>query len=614
MSNLRIAELDFDQIKQNLKEFLKAQDEFTDYDFEGSGLSVLLDILAYNTHYNAYLANMLMNEMFLDSAVKRSSVVSLAKHLGYTPRSVRGSTAVLDISVNNPTGSPVTLTLDRYTPFSTITPVGTFQFYTLEPAVASPVGTTYTFNDITVKQGTLLGYNFNVVTPGPDEKYEIPNLDTDTTTILVTVQKSASDLTTETYTLSTGIIDIDETSKVYFIEENTRGYYQLFFGDGVLGKKLETGNIIRIQYLIAAGSDSNTSSSYEQSFTSENTIGGSSNITINTVSNATGGAIKETIASIRYNAPRSINTQNRVITQTDYETLITSNYADVESVAVWGGEENDPPEYGRVFISLKPYTGFTVNAALVEEIKNTLLRPRQVVTVKPIFVDPDYLHVGLSVSVQFNKNLTTISSSYIEQQVRSAITNYFSNNLQQFEKDFYYSKLTNTITAVNESIVSVLAEITIQKRLEPVLNVVNTFTGVDKLKFSNKLHPGEIASTRFFTTKNNQLYHVRITDTPDVMPPSYDGTGTLKMYTVDDSNEFIGDVGTVNYATGDINLTSILVTGYSEDQFDLRINAAVQENSYNILASKNQVIVLDNSTGNVVSDRVQGLTISVAAI
>lgn len=614
MSNLRIAELDFDQIKQNLKEFLKAQDEFTDYDFEGSGLSVLLDILAYNTHYNAYLANMLMNEMFLDSAVKRSSVVSLAKHLGYTPRSARGSTAVLDISVNNPTGSPVSLTLERYTPFSTITPAGTYQFYTLEPATATPIGTAYTFNDITVKQGTLLQYNFNVVTPGPDEKYEIPNIDVDTTTILVTVQKSSSDLTSETYTLSTGIIDINETSQVYFIEENTRGYYQILFGDGVLGKKLEAGNIVRVQYLIVVGSDSNTSSSYEQSFTSDNTIGGSSNITINTVSNASGGASKESISSIRYNAPRSINTQNRVITQTDYETLITSNYSDIESVAVWGGEENDPPEYGRVFISLKPYTGFTVSDTLVEEIKNTLLRPRQIVTVKPVFVDPDYLHVGLTVGIQYNKNLTTLTSSNIEQQARSAITNYFSTNLQQFERDFYYSKLTNTITEVNESIVSVLAEITIQKRLEPVLNVVNTFTGVDKLKFSNKLHPGEITSTRFFTTKNNQLYNVIITDTPDVMPPSYDGTGTLKMYTVDGSNEFIGDVGTVNYATGDINLTSILVTGYSEDQFDLRINAAVQENSYNITSSKNQVIVLDDSAGNVSSERVQGLTITVTAL
>jgi len=614
MSNLRIAELDFDQIKQNLKEFLKAQDEFTDYDFEGSGLSVLLDILAYNTHYNAYLANMLMNEMFLDTAVKRSSVVSLAKHLGYTPRSARGSTAILDISVSNPTGSPLTLTLDRYTPFTTITPVGTFQFYNLEPAVATPVGATYTFNDITVKQGTLLGYNFNVVTPGPDEKYEIPNLDIDTTTILVTVQKSSSDLTTETYNLSTGIIDINETSKVYFIEENTRGYYQIFFGDGVLGKKLEAGNIIRIQYLIVNGSGSNTSSSYEQSFTSDNTIGGSSNISISVVSNATGGSSKESISSIRYNAPRSINTQNRVITQTDYETLITSNYADVESVAVWGGEENDPPEYGRVFISLKPYTGFTVNTALIDEIKTTLLKPRQIVTVKPVFVDPDYLNIGLSVSVQFNKNLTTISSSYIEQQVSTAINNFFSNNLQQFEKDFYFSKLTNAITGANDSIVSVLAEITIQKRLEPVLNVVNSFTGVDKLKFSNRLNPGEVTSTRFFTTKNNQLYNVRITDTPDVMPPSYDGTGTLKMYTVDGSNEFIGDVGTVNYATGDINLTSILVTGYNDNQFDLRINAAVQENSYNIIASKNQVIVLDNSTSNVESDRVQGLKISVSAI
>lgn len=614
MSNLRIAELDFDQIKQNLKEFLKNQDEFSDYDFEGSGLSVLLDILAYNTHYNAYLANMLMNEMFLDTAVKRSSVVSLAKHLGYTPRSTRGSTALLDVTVNSPTGLPSSLTLDRYTPFTTATPAGTYQFYTLEPAVASPVGTAYTFNDIPVKQGTLLQYNFNVTTPSPDEKYEIPNIDVDTSTMLVTVQVSASDLTSETYTLSNGILDIDETSKVYFLEENTRGFYQIFFGDDILGKKLEPGNIVRVQYLIAVGSDSNTSSSYDQTFTSESPIGGSSNITVNTVSNATGGSSKETITSIRYNAPRSINSQNRVITPSDYETLITSNYSDIESVSVWGGEENDPPEYGRVFISLKPYTGFTVNSTLIEEIKNTLLKPRQIVTVKPVFVDPDYLHIGLIVSAQYNKNLTTLASGYIEQQIRAAVLNYFSSNVQKFEKDFYHSKLINTIVEANDSLVSVLAEITIQKRLEPILNVVNTFTGSNKLQFSNKLHPGEITSTRFFTTKNNQLYNVRITDTPDTMPPSYNGTGTLKMYTVDGSNEFIGDVGTVNYATGEIQLTNIFVTGYSEDQYDLRINAAVQEDSYNITISKNQVIVLDDSTSNVNSNRVQGLTINVAAI
>ena len=288
MSNLRIAELDFDQIKTNLKTYLKAQTEFTDYDFEGSGLSTLLDVLAYNTHYNAYLANMVVNEMFLDSAVKRSSAVSIAKHLGYTPVSARGAVANLDIVVTNPSNLPASLTMDRYTPFTSTVDGVSYTFLTTEAKTASRVGSTYTFAGVDVTEGTLLSYSYVVSDTTPAAKYEIPSDAVDTTTIKVSIQTSSSDTTISTYTLSTDITGIGSTSTIYFLEQNPQGKYQIYFGDGIIGKSLAAGNIITIQYMVATGAAVNVSSTVSQSFTAGTTIGGSSSIAITVNSNSTG--------------------------------------------------------------------------------------------------------------------------------------------------------------------------------------------------------------------------------------------------------------------------------------------------------------------------------------
>ena len=318
MSNLRIAELDFDQIKTNFKTYLHAQSEFTDYDFEGSGLSTLLDILAYNTHYNAYLANMVVNEMFLDSAVKRSSAVSIAKHLGYTPVSARGAVANLDIVVTNPSGLPASLTMDRYTPFTSTVNGATYTFLTTEAKTASRVGSTYTFSGVDVTEGTLLSYSYVVSDTTPVAKYEIPNDAVDTTTIKVSIQTSSSDTTISTYALTTDITGLDSTSKVYYLEQNPQGKYQIYFGDGIIGKKLTAGNIITIQYMVATGTVVNVSNTVTQSFTAGTTIGGSSSIAITVNSNSTGGADSESITSIKFNAPRVNASKNRAITTTEY--------------------------------------------------------------------------------------------------------------------------------------------------------------------------------------------------------------------------------------------------------------------------------------------------------
>lgn len=613
MANLRIAELDFDTIKTNLKTYLQSQSEFSDYDFEGAGLSVLIDLLAYNTHYNAYLANMLANEMFLDSAVKRSSVVSIAKHLGYTPRSVTGAKATIDITVTNPTNNPATLTLERYSSFSTSTGGTSFTFLTTEPYTIQPVNGVYKFGNIPVKEGRLLDYAYTVVSPGPDEKFEIPNAAVDTSTMLVTVQNSATDTTLTTYTQATEITDLNGNSTVYFLEENPLGNYQIYFGDNILGKKLTTGNIVRIQYLVSVGSAANVSGSISQSFISDNTIGGSSNITITTVINSTGGSEKENISSIKFNAPRSNLTKNRAVTKIDYSTIIKSLYSQVESIAVWGGEENIPPAYGKVFISLKPYTGYVIEDGVKDEIKNVILKDRQVLTVTPEFIDPDYIYVNLTINLNYNKNLTVLSSSQISNLAKTAVINYFNTQLQQFEKPFYFSQLIENLNNIEPSILSALIGIKIQKRIIPVLNVSNAYIDEYSLKFNNKLHPNGLESTKFFIVRNGVTYTVILKDKPDLSPPDYNGTGTIIMYNVEDNTE-LGTIGTIDYATGEVTITNIVPVGYPQGQFEIAITCEAQEESYNILTGRNQIIVLDDYTESAVSNKLPGLTINVTAV
>jgi len=614
MSNLRIAELDFDQIKTNLKTYLHAQSEFTDYDFEGSGLSTLLDILAYNTHYNAYLANMVVNEMFLDSAVKRSSAVSIAKHLGYTPVSARGAVANLDIVVTNPSGLPASLTMDRYTPFTSTVNGATYTFLTTEAKTASRVGSTYTFSGVDVTEGTLLSYSYVVSDTTPVAKYEIPNDAVDTTTIKVSIQTSSSDTTISTYALTTDITGLDSTSKVYYLEQNPQGKYQIYFGDGIIGKKLTAGNIITIQYMVATGTVVNVSNTVTQSFTAGTTIGGSSSIAITVNSNSTGGADSESITSIKFNAPRVNASKNRAVTTTDYEALILANYAGAESVSVWGGEDNDPPYYGKVLISLKPYFGFTISDATKNSIKTNILKSKQGITIIPEFVDPTYFYVNITADIVYNSSITTISSDQIKSQVNTAIADYFSTNLQKFNKSYIHSALTNAILAKNSSITSALVNLKLQRRIIPTLNTTNLYTGDTALKFRNPLKPGSIISSYFYIIINNVTFLVKITDLPDTSPASDTGSGTLRLVNIVNDSVLLSNVGTINYGTGVVSLTNITPAGIPAGVTDIRITGSIQESNYNLVVSRNEVLVQDDTTTNKVGGLVAGTTVTVTAL
>jgi hypothetical protein len=614
MSNLRISELDFDQIKTNLKTFLQAQSEFTDYDFEGSGLSTLLDVLAYNTHYNAYLANMVVNEMFLDSAVKRSSAVSIAKHLGYTPVSSRGSVANLDIVVTNPTNLPAALTMDRYTPFTSTVDGVPYTFLTTEAKTALRVGTTYTFSDVDVTEGTLLSYSYVVSDTTPNSKYEIPNPAVDTTTMLVSVQTSSSDTTTTTYTLTTDITGLDTTSKVYFLEQNPQGNYQIYFGDGIIGKSLTAGNIVTIQYMIATGSAVNVSSTVSQSFTAGTTIGGTSNIAVTVNSNSTGGADAESITSIKFNAPRVNASKNRAVTAADYESLILSNYAGAESVSVWGGEDNDPPFYGRVIISLKPFSGFTISDATKEAIATNILKSKQALTTTPVFVDPVFFHVGISADVIYNSSATTLSSEQIKVQVNDAISTYFSTSLQKFNKNYIHSTLINAILAKNNSITSALLTVKLQRRVLPTLNTVNVFSGDTSIKFRNAIKPGTLSSSYFFITINGVTTLVKITDLPDTTPSSDTGTGTLRVVNATTDAILLSSIGTVSYGTGIVSIASITPTGLPAGTTDIRITGSIQEASYNLSVSRNEILIQDDTTTTRTGGLIAGTIVNVTAL
>lgn len=610
MANIRIAELDFDQIKNNLKNFLQSQEEFTDYDFEGSGLSILLDILAYNTHYNAFYANMLINEMFLDSAVKRASAVSLAKHLGYTTASARGARAVVDITVRNPLGTPAFLTLEQYTPFLTVINGTPYTFFNLEPLTITPAAGNYNFLNTTIVEGSIREIDFVSVEPGTSEKFEIPDINVDTTTMLVTVQNSVTDTETSTYVLSDDIVGLNSESKVYFLEENPFGRYQIYFGDDIIGKKLSYGNLIKIKYLVAAADNPNVSSKVIQTFTT-NLIGGSSDITVTTRSNSNSAAQKENITSIKFKAPLVNAARNRAVTAKDYEALITSQFSDAESVSVWGGEDNDPPKFGKVLISLKPFDGFNIFQTTKDRIINKILSQRKTLAIQPEFVDPEYIFVGLNVNVEFNSQITTKTSSTITNIVDNTVKQYFSTNLQKFNKNFNKSELIKLILQSDLSISSVLISLTVQKRAILPLNVENSFTRESTFKLRTPIIPGTLLSSRFFTPVVSSSTLVNIVDIPNTMPPSLSGLGRLAVIDSLTKSTLIQDVGSVNYGTGEITIPQLTLSGLPLNVVDFRFTASVQEQAQNLKAFRNQILVLDDSDLNAAVGRNKGLTINV---
>ena len=601
MSNkLVVSDYDFDAIKLNLKSFLQGQTSFQDYDFEGSSLNILLDILSYNTHYLAYLANMSTNELYLDSADIRNNIVSLAKMIGYTPSSPRAPMASIDVTLNNATGTSVTMS--KGTVFTTTVENTSYQYVTNSDITISPSSGIYKFSNVPVYEGSLVTFKYTVDSTDVDQKFIIPSANADTSTLLVKVQNSSSDTTTNTYSLAGGYNNVDAISQVYFIQEGQDGKYEVYFGDGVNGKALADGNIVILEYIITNKDVSNSASS----FTLSGNVGGFSDVTIATVSNSQGGSESESNESIKHNAPLQYAAQDRAVTTTDYETLVQSIYPNALSVSAWGGEDDETPRYGIVKIGVKAASGSTLTETTKQDIVNKL-KPYNVASVSPQIVDPETTSVLLSSTVKYDSKSTTKSSDTLKSEITTAVTNYNTNTLQKFDAVYRHSKLTGLVDDVDTSILSNITTVKIRKNFTPTLasstkydiyfrnSLFNPHSG------HNKSAGGILSSTGFKVTGSDLEQFL-----------DDDGNGNVRRYYLSSgirtySNE---TQGTIDYNTGQITLNSLNVASISNIRgaTSTVVELTVTPNSNDVVPVRDQIVELDiaNSTINVTADSFVG--------
>ena len=620
-SSVRVTELDFDQIKVNIKNYLRNQSQFTDFDFDASNLSVLLDILAYNTHYNAVLANMISNEMFLDTALKRSSVVSLAKQLSYTPRSRRAAQSTVNIAVKNILSSPLILNLDPYFVLTSNIDGNSYSFYTTEAYSTTSVSGTYTFNNVVVYQGRKLDYYFTIGSnPGPANKYVIPNTNIDTTTLQVSVQYGGVGGYSTPYTLVTDITTVSGTDKVYYLQENTQGYYEIFFGDDVIGANVHAGDVVKITYLITDGTSGNVSTTASVSWSSSDIAGEASvDRTITTISKPSGGSEKEDIDNVRFHSLHNYAAQGRAVTGNDYASIISSEVPGAESINVWGGENNTPPKYGTTFISIKPKTGFVLTDNEKYRIINEVLKPRGIVTAQHEFVDPEYCYISFTVDVRYSANRSNLGSGEISTLVHDTIISFMNTNLNKFGAAFYKSQLEGQIMDLDSSILSVNINYKLQKRLPLVPNV--RFNTTDTLLFPAKLHPNSIRSSYFYNVlpaNDGSGFHLaQVRDFPNQSPPDYNGTGILRVIDLDTGEVLDDNIGTVFYADGRLNLVAtalLVIHGYVSNNTEFFANAGVQESEGDVFPAYNEILTLDDSLADPTAGVDNGITINVYAV
>ena len=524
-ARLQITDLDFDQIKNNLKSYLQQQSEFTDYDFEGSSLGVLLDILAYNTHYNAYYLNMVANEAFLDTAMLRDSVVSHAKTLNYIPYSYAAPRAITTITVETNDTTPGTLTLPRGQTFSSnLIDNLSYTFVTLEDATVTKSGTQFVFENVSLYEGRLVNYNFSYnKNSNPKSIFQLPDNNVDTNTLYVTVTDNLGNTATQVYNHVSDVLDVDPTTNAYFIQEARNGNYEIYFGDGVIAKQLVDGSTVSVSYLVTNGTAANKANAFvpDGPISTYNII----DVVVNDV--AAGGAIREAVDSIKYSAAAQYATQNRLVTFKDYETYIRSKYPSIDSLSVWGGETDVPPVYGKVYISLKPKTNYYISEVEKQRIITDIVNPKAIVAVQAEIRDPQYLYLIIETSVQYDPKKTTLKEDAIKTNIRNSILSYRDTNLNRFGASFVLSKLQEAVDNTDlNSIVGSEATVRVQRRFEP--NIGNSASYA--VKFNVPIHRGTITnklkSTEFDVY---DTFGVRRTAQFDEAPQSYTGISEIQV-------------------------------------------------------------------------------------
>jgi len=530
VDRLRVTELDFDTIKQNLKTFLNQQSEFTDYDFEGSGLSVLLDILAYNTHYQAYYLNMVANEAFMDTALLRDSVVSHAKTLGYVPYSRKAPRATINFVANTNSNTAASLTIPKGFRFLSNDIDGvSYGFVTLSDTTVTKSNTNYTFLNLPIYEGQLVTYSYSYdQSTNPKQVFELPDNSVDTTTLYVTVQSSVTNTDISVYTLAADASNTTTQSEVFYLQEGKAQRYQIYFGDNVIGKKLSDGAIINITYLVTNGDAANKANNFVATGTLADTL--STNLTdfdITPVSEAAGGAERESVDNIKFAAPLQYTTQNRLVTFSDYEAYITKNYPSVDSVSVWGGEEETPPSFGIVYVALKPKENYYLSDAEKQRIIDEIIKPKAVVAVQTVIRDPEYLYLVISPTVTYNPNKTTLTDTQLKNAIRNSILLYKSTFLDKFDSQFILSKMQDQIDSVDtNSIVGSSVSVRVQKRFMPSLNSSKAYT----VNFNVPLRRGTIGNkltSTFFTVTDSQGVDREVQF--DEIPQSFSGISSISV-------------------------------------------------------------------------------------
>jgi len=587
--NLNVTELDFDQIKKNLKNYLKTQSEFNDYDFEGSGLSTLLDVLAYNTHYNAMTAHFSLNEAFLDSAQIRGNIVTRAKLLGYIPRSVLSPRARINLVVNvtDETGTvPSTLTLPRGTKLSTNVDGTEFRYVVLNEQSAllvtdnstSPATRTFTFNNVTVVEGTRKELKYRVDNDIENQKFQLSDDDADTSTLRVLVQANEQSTAFDNYTKFESLLNVDSDSKVYYLQENANEYYEIYFGDGVTGNKPTNNNIVTLDYIFTEGSESNGANV----FTIVDNVGGFSNVTITTVAAASGGTEKETNESIRFNAPLTFTSQNRAVTSDDYRAIIQKSFSNISSISCWGGEDNDPPDFGKVFISIKPLVGDALTQSEKDNITGTILKGKNVVSITPQMVDPTFTFLELDVNFKYNPNLTDRSAVELESVVRDTISDYNFNELEKFDGVFRHSQLLRAIDNADPAIQNSSVRPYMFMNITPANNADNNF----ELKFVEEFYRAggtthTISSTSFLLNGETVYFgDTEITNENNRKVIIYKIVNGVNVTVVNNA-------GTVDHQKGIITLNNF------RPDTTAAIRITVTPNSLDLAPLRNQLISID---------------------
>jgi hypothetical protein len=510
-SSVNIAELDFDAIKNNFKDYLRGQDKFFDYDFESSVISTVLDLLAYNTHYNAYYLNMVANESFLDTAVKRSSTVSHAKLLNYTPSSRRAAKASLNIKFNGVSASDVNI--PKYTKFYSQAIDNTnYPFVTLDAITTTTSNGVAQFYSIPVYQGQPVRYTFDVnMMQNPTSTFTIPDADVDTTTLTVLVYDNAQSTVFNKFELASSHLTLDNTTQVYFLQEALNGNFEIYFGDGVLGKALTTGNVITVEYLTTKGDASN--GAYK--FTLMDNVAGESN-KIDATSVASGGQERESIQSIKFSAPKAYASQNRAVTKSDYLELLKRDnpILPIQAVNVWGGEDMTPKQFGKMFICIKPTGGYSLSASQKYRLLNEYIRPFSVITIIPEIVDVDYTFLKLSSNIYFDKNRSIYDVVQLSSLLKLAILDFCDRTLNTFDSVFILPDLITTIKNIDASIITCESTVSLQKRFLPIFNTINTHT----FKFETVLKKGTVDSDYYdhLDANGNIIQNVKIEESPSI--------------------------------------------------------------------------------------------------